>query len=213
MRVDLARIDLASPEEGALAPEERHWLRAVALVQTLATAAVLWALLLSVTPRILAPGDVQPLIMLGAEMLPHGRVVSRARFETWPTLAALATGIAALLAQGLLRRHWRQAGLDHPRPQQRVAESTAVLVCGVVAVALYVARRVLAPPTSFWTSYVPILGGLLELATLFMAWSAVLQAWRTSRPLTREPRLWLGMGLALIPPVVDLAGYLRDWRP
>jgi hypothetical protein len=41
----------------------------------------------------------------------------------------------------------------------------------------------------------------------------VLQAWRASRPLGREWRLWLGIALALIPPVVDLGRYLQGWTP
>jgi hypothetical protein len=216
MKADLARVEgPASHGVGRadLPPDERQWLRAVALVQTLATAAALWAFLLSVTPRLLAPGDVQPLIMLGTTRAEDGRVISHARFETWPTLAAVAMVAVALLAQGLLRRHWRTSGLERPAPQTPIRESAAVLLCGAVAVTLYGVRRVLAPPTSFWTSYVPILGGLLEMAVLFLAWTAVLQAWRTSRPVQRELKLWVGLALALIPPVFDLAEYLRHWKP
>jgi serine/threonine-protein kinase len=211
MKADLEWLDLSAAPTGSgdLPPEERHWLRAVALVETLATAAVLWAFLLSVTPRVLAPGDVQPLIMLRTEPLPDGRVVSPARFETWPTLAAAATIVLAILSQGLLRRHWRQSGLDEPQPQRPVRESTTALACGIAALALYGVRRLLAPPSAFWTSYVPILGGLLEMAVLFVVWTAILEAWRTSRALTRELRLWVGLGLALLPPIVDLAEYLR----
>jgi eukaryotic-like serine/threonine-protein kinase len=217
MRADLVGADVGSAallaSDGALAPDEVHWLRAVALVQALATAAALWAFVSSVTPRVMAPGDVQPLVMLGADRLPDGRLVSHARFETWPILAALAAIVVALVAQGLLRRHWRQAGLDRPRPEGRVAESTLVLACGAIAVGLYAVRRLVAPPGSFWTSYVPIAGGLLELGTLFIAWMTVLQAWRVARPLHREPRLWLGIALALVPPIVDLLRYLREWKP
>jgi serine/threonine protein kinase len=214
MRADLAAVHIfTDTPPSALPDEEQHWLRAVALVQTLATAAMLWAFLLSVTPRVMAPGDVQPLIMIGAETRPDGHVISHARFETWPTLAALATLIVAILSQGLLRRHWRQTGLDEPQPDRRVSESSVVLVCGVAAVSLYAARRLVAAPGAFWTAYVPIVGGLMELATLFISWMAILQAWRMSRPLHREPRLWIGLGLALVPPVLDLARYLQTWTP
>jgi hypothetical protein len=37
---------------------------------------------------------------------------------------------------------------------------------------------------------------------------AILQAWRSSRPLRREWPLWTGAVLALVPPVTDLAGYV-----
>jgi serine/threonine-protein kinase len=217
MRADLEGAEVsASPAtsaDGALLPDERHWLRAVALVQTLATAAALWAFLLSVTPRLLPPGDVPPLIMLGAERAPDGRLVSYARFETWPTLAAVATLVVALVAQGLLRRHWRQSGLDRSQPEGGIPESTAVLVAGAIAAALYAFRRVTAPAGAFWTAYVPILGGVLELGIVFLAWIAVLESWRTSRPLWRSPRLWVGIALALVPPVTDLLRYLQAWHP
>jgi hypothetical protein len=29
----------------------------------------------------------------------------------------------------------------------------------------------------------------------------------------REVRLWAGLALALVPPTVDLATYLRSWTP
>ena len=211
MRADLAAVDLASDAD--LPADERQWLRAVALVQTLATAAIAWAFLLSVTPRVLSPGDVQPLIMLHTERLPDGRVVSRGRFETWPTLAAVGLLVVAVVAQGLLRRHWREAGLEARRSERPVPESGLVLACGLAAVSLYALRRVLAPDGAFWTAYVPIAGGLIELGVVFLAWTAVLQAWRTSRPLAREPLLWAGIALALVPPVVDLAAYLQRWKP
>jgi hypothetical protein len=212
MKAELAAVRLEDAA-GDLPPDERQWIRAVALVQTLATAAVAWAFLLSVTPRVLTPGDVQPLIMLETRVLPDGRVVSYGRFETGPTLAAVALLGIALAAQGLLRRHWRDNGLDVLQPDRPVSESRVVLGIGAVVLGLYIGRRLWAPEGALWRSYLPILGGTLELVVVFLAWSSVLQAWRTSRPLTREPRLWLGIALALVPPVVDLAAYLRHWTP
>lgn len=212
MRGELAAARQEEP--GRLSGEERYWLRAVALVQTLATAVALWAFVLSVTPRVLGPGDLQPLIMLGTERLPDGRVVSRARFETWPTLAALAAVVFALSAQALLRRHWREARLERFQPDDPLPEARAVLACGAVSVGTYVFRRLLETFGIMTASaYIPIIGGLIELAALFFVWTAVLEAWRRHRPLHREARLWLGFSLALVPPAVELTLYLVSWRP
>ncbi len=206
--------DAGQAEPAALPPEEKAWLRAVALVQTLATAVALWAFLVSVTPRVLGPHDVQPLIMLGAQPLPDGRVVSRARFEVWPTLAAVAAVVLALASQGWLRRHLRQAGLEARAPGRPVPAARAVFACGVVAIVVYLVRRLVDPAGGSTASpYVPIVGGLIELTCLYLAWVAFLDARRTGRSLTREVPLWAGLGLALIPPVRDLALYLASWKP
>ncbi len=216
MRHDLeaARGRAAADTAAELGPDERNWRRAVALLQSLATAVALWALLLAVTPRVLAPGEVRPLVMLGTETLADGRIVSRARFETWPALAAVAALVLASAAHGLLRRHWRQAGLDRPQPARPLRASRWVLASGMVSLAVYAARRLFegrALGAAF--PYVPLLGGLIELAALFLFWTAVLEAQRTSRSLAREPALWLGVALALVPPVTELTGYLLAWRP
>ena len=212
MRRDL--LEAGGPEAAPLPTDERQWLRAVALVQTLATAVALWAFLLSVTPKVIGPHEVQPLIMLGAQPLPDGRVVSRARFETWPTLAALAAVVLALGSQGWLRRRFRDAGLEASAPDRPVPAARAVFACGAIAITVYAARRLAGDATgSLAASYVPILGGLLELACLYLAWVAILEAWRTGRPLAREVPLWTGLGLALVPPVRDLALYLARWTP
>jgi serine/threonine-protein kinase len=192
-----------------LLPEQRDWLRAAALVLTLATAVALWALLLSVTPKVIAPGEVQPLIMLRTERLADGRVLSRARFETWPTLAALGAIAVAVAAQGALRRHWRDAQLERPRPDRPVQESRLVLRGGIVAVSVYALRLLFEGRGFEWAfAYIPIVGGVIEIAVVFLFWMAILQAWRASRPLRREWRLWVGALLALVPPVADLAAYV-----
>jgi eukaryotic-like serine/threonine-protein kinase len=194
-----------------LPPDERNWLRAVALLQTLATAVALWAFLLSVTPRSVPSGDVTPLVMIRPEPLPDGRVLSRARFETWPTLAALAAISVAVAGYGVVRRHWRHAGLDRPQPERPVRESRLVLAWGAVSAAVYAVRRLLESRGVDWGFvYVPIFGGLIEIAALFFFWMAILQAWRTSRSLAREWALWLGALLALLPPATDLLRALRQ---
>ena len=213
---EMARaLELFSAGQGAddLLPDQRDWLRAVALVLTLATAVALWALLLSVTPKVIAPAEVQPLIMLRSERLADGRVLSRARFETWPTLAALGAIAVALGAHGALRRHWRDARLERLRPDQPVRESRMVLRLGLTSVSVYGLRLLLEDRGFAWAfAYVPVLGGVIEITTLFFFWMAVLQAWRASRPLRREWRLWTGALLALVPPVADLALYVLTAR-
>jgi serine/threonine-protein kinase len=121
----------------------------------------------------------------------------------------------AVLAYGLLRRHWRDAGLATLTPDRPVRESAQVLGCGLFAVVVYATRRLVveASGRSWLSRYWPILGGLIEITALFLVWVATLQAWRTGRPLRREPRGWLGLGLALFPPVVELLRYLLAWRP
>jgi hypothetical protein len=203
---DLERLGSGTDD---LLPEERNWLRAAALVSTLATAVALWAFLASVTPKVLAPGEVQPLIMVRTERLADGRLLSRARFEVWPSLAALAAGVAALATHAVLRRHWRDARLEAPHPDLPVAESRTVLGLGALSLSVYAVRTLLQgriESTAF--AYVPILGGALETATLFFAWVTILQAWRRSRPLFREWRLAAGLLLALVPPVRDLLSFV-----
>jgi serine/threonine-protein kinase len=211
---EMAR-DLRSARGGGQPPlEERYWLWSAALLQTLAVAAFLWAFVVSMTPKVLAPGDVPPLVMIGAETLPDGRVISRARFEVGPTLSALGMAVLALVGQGLLRRHWREAGLETPAPDQPVAESRHVLRLGVLCLLLYGLRKLReASGVGAGMIYLPLLGGTLETATLFFTWVAILEARRTSRPLARERALWLGLGLALVPPGLELLFYLLGWRP
>jgi eukaryotic-like serine/threonine-protein kinase len=213
MRAALAAVG-ALDEAEELAPEERHFLLTVALLHTLATAAALWALLTSLTPRVLAPGDTGPLIMLGTERLDDGRLVSRARFETWPTLSAVALVGLALAAQGLLRRHWREGHLERAAPERAVPQSRTVLALGLTSLGLYAIRKLLeVARIATISAYVPIVGGLLELAAVLFVWTVVLEAWRTGRPLRREKRLWVGLALALVAPVTEMLLYLRAWRP
>lgn len=199
------------PPAAALQPEERLWQAAVALAATVATAALLWAFLLSITPRVLAPGEAAPLTMLPPELLPDGRALSRARFETWPTLFAVVLSGLAAAAAGLLRRHWRHAGLLSSAPSSPIRASRAVLGLALAGAGLYLLRLASAP--SPLASLIPILGGLLELAIVFFAWLALLEAWRVGRPLRREWPLWTGLALALVPPILELGGYLQRWQP
>ncbi len=195
-----------------LPPEERSFVQAVAILQSISTALALWAFLVSVTPKRFAAGEVLPLISLGNETLPDGRVLSRARFETGWTLVALGAFALALTAYGFLRRHWRLAGLERARPERPLRPAARVFWIGALAIAVYGVRRLLEDGGFAWaTRYMPLLGGIIEVAALFLFWASVLEAWRTARPLRREPFLWAGCALALLPPVLELLRALRTW--
>ncbi|MFL5321610.1 MAG: serine/threonine protein kinase [Myxococcaceae bacterium] len=193
-----------------LPPDERLWLRAVALVLTAALGTALWALVLSLTPKILEPNEQVPLISIAAEKLPDGRLLSRVRFEPAPFLMALVVGGLALGAYGMLRRHWRLEGLDQPKPEQPVPESRIVFGVGVVACLLYATRKTLeaahlfAPSAPGARAYVPLFGGALETIALYFFFIALLEMKRTSRPYSSERLLLFGMAIALIPPVTDM---------
>lgn len=201
-------------EEG-LAPDEGSFLRAVAAVLTVASAVAIWAIYLCIMPRAIPASEVEPLAMIpqGAP-LADGRVVTLARFLPAPVLAAVGANALALLVYGFLRRHWRREGLDIERPELSVASSRWVLALGAFNLAGFL-FRLAAEQTSLraWTAYVPILGGLSEAFTIYLAWLSALELWRRSRPLYREWRLWLGLALSAVPPVSEYFRYLREWSP
>ena len=211
-RRDLEAAATGAPG-GGLPSEERIFVRAVAILQAVSTAVALWAFLASVTPKMISAGDVMPLISIGNETRPDGRIVSRARFETGWTLAALGTFAPAITAYGFLRRHWRRSGLERASPQRPLPESMRVFAIGVLALAVYSVRILLQRRGYGWAGYIVLLGGVIEVAALFYFWMSVLEGWRTSRPLHREPLLWLGCALALYPPVLELLAFLRSWQP
>lgn len=211
-RVLPALVPRAVPS--ALNPEERSWLRAVALTLAGATAVSLYAVLLSVTPRVLEASDNLPFVVFDARTLPDGHVFTRARFETWPTLGAAAAWAAALLAYGIIRSHWRRAGLEVATPDTPLGSVRPVLRVALILDGLFGMRLVLEHTAlGGVATYLPILGGVLELGMVYFAWVAILEAWRTSRPLTREPWLWVGVGFALIPPLVTSLRLLNGVAP
>ncbi len=208
----------AEPSAGGGAGEpdgvDALWRRAAAAVCTLATAVSLWALVACLTPRILPADGVAPLVMVGAERLPDGRLVSRARFEVGPILIALAAWGGAAAAVALLRRHWHRGGLDRPEPGRPLEQSSRLFQWGGLCTILYLARKG-GEALGFTAAsvYIPLVGGVLELGVLLWFWNALLEAWRIRRPLEREPRLWAGLALALFPPVVEFAQFLSAWTP
>jgi len=197
---------LLPPTPLELPDDERLWMRAVALVQTVSVAAVLWAGLLCLTPRESFPDDVPPLVSLGVKHRPDGRVYTRARFETVPVLLSLACFGGALGVTALLRRHWRKEGLDVPKPDVALPQSRWVLVLGTAALGIYLLRSMLLPSGAVAPgrmSFVPVVGGLWLLTVWYAAAYTLLEAQRVGRPWSREPRLWAGLFFAAIPPVVD----------
>jgi serine/threonine-protein kinase len=197
-----------------LPPEEQSWQRAVALVLAGATAIALYALLVSVTPRTLDAGDALPFVTLGAEPRPGGRLFTRARFETWPVLAAATAFAVALAAYGLLRRHWRRSGLDVATPERPLPATRSLLaLAGVIMAGFFLRLGLDGAGLQRLSSYMPVLGGVLELGMVYLLWVGVLESRRTARLLRREPLLWLAVGLSLFPPIVSFARILAGRAP
>jgi serine/threonine-protein kinase len=194
------------PQPSELPPDERIWIRAVAMLQSISTAVALWAFVVSVTPRVIASSDVLPLILLYRRTMPDGSIFTLARFEMWWTMAALATFGIAITAYGFLRRHWRQSGLETREPDRAVPESRRVVAFGILSILVYGVRLLLESRGHDWAAaYAPIVGGVILVLALFYLWVSILSAWRISRPLRREFWLWFGFGTALVPPVVQLS--------
>ena len=198
----LSRVQAAVAAD-ELPPEERSWLVAVALLSAVATAIALYAFVMSFTPRVMERDQaLTGLVTFGDEPLPDGRILTSARFEIGPILGAAVAIAVALLAHGLLRRHWRQAGWEIPRPDRPLAASRKVFGIGVVLFGGYLVRQLLATAGArSAVAYIPVLGGVFELAMLYFFWAAALEAQRVARPLRREPLLFIGLALSLIPPV------------
>jgi hypothetical protein len=208
--LDAARTEPGKPRElAALRPDEEGWMRAVALTLGGATALSIYATLASITPRVVNADDVNPFFVFGIVPLAGGKVFTRARFEAIPALAAAFGWIVALAAYAALRFHWRSAKLelhapDRPLPYTRDLLRTAAVVLSVFVFKLVMVR--LGWPSA--GTYVPVLGAVLELMVLYTVWLAVLESLRTARPLQREPMLWIGLGLALLPPGVEFVQVL-----
>jgi eukaryotic-like serine/threonine-protein kinase len=201
----LGTSSTTQPASPLLHAEEQSWLRAVALTLAGATAVSLYAALRSVTPRILDASENLPFAVFEAQRLPDGRLATRARFETWPTLWAAAAWAVAIMAYGLLRGHWRRAGLDVTTPEQPLAGTRLVVRMALVLNGLFGLHLLFElTPLRPWLVYIPILGGVLELGMVYLVWAAVLEALRTQRLLRREPLLWLSALASLLPPGIAL---------
>jgi eukaryotic-like serine/threonine-protein kinase len=208
---DLRALEAALGTAQALPPDERSWMHAVAFVQTAAIATVLWAALLSLTPRVLEKNDLLPLVAYGTQTVADGQVMTRARFETGAVLVALVVVAVAIAATAALRRHWRLEGLDRADPQPPLEQGRLIFGLGVFTLAAYGVRLwavskgyvlgMEAGPS--WLSYLPFFGGVLEVVVLFFSVLAVLEATRRQRPLVKEPWLLVGQLIALVPPAAE----------
>ena len=199
----LALSQVTLEKAGALPTEEQLWSRAVAVSMTVAFAAIAWAGVVSLTPRVHAAGDVPPLVALGTRVLPDGRLYTQARFETGWILAAAALFGVALAAVGALRAHWRKSGLTTARPLGPLPWARATFFTGAFALSTYLTRIALLGSHSTVAAYIPLCGGALILAVTWFASLARLEAWRLGRRLLREPAWVLGVIAGAIPPVVD----------
>lgn len=199
----LALSQVTLEESGALPADEQLWSRAVAVSMTVSFAAIAWAGVVSLTPRLHAAGDVPPLVALGTRVLDDGRLYTKARFETGWILAAGALFGVALAAVGALRQHWRKTGLTTARPSGPLPFARATFLAGGFALATYLARAAVLGPGASLSAYVPLAGGALLLAVAYFASLARLEAWRLGRQLHREPAWVLGVIAGSVPPVVD----------
>jgi serine/threonine-protein kinase len=205
-----ARVSKPRDSDDDLPPEERIWRGAVALLAAVATAIAIYAVVVSLTPRAFAPGEALPLTTFGRQ-LSDGRVLTRAHFEVWPTLGATVAIAFALVGYGLLRRHWRLAGMDRPAPERRLPGARRLQRLGIFLFVMFLVREALARAGAIAVaSYIPVIGGSFELAMLYLFWDTALESQRTSRSLLREPRLWIGVALSLFPPAFHLVRLLTD---
>jgi hypothetical protein len=199
-----------APAANTLPPHERQWQRAVAVLASVSAALGLWAMLECVQPRVMTAGDAHPLVMFGTRPLADGRLYSPARFETLAVLIALGGLAPTLFAYGMLRRHWRRAGLDRPDPDRAVPQGRRLLFAGLLALVTYgIKNALVAAGLAAVGVYAPLGGGLIEIFALYFFCDGLLECQRRARPLGREPLLLAGFLLALAPPAIELLGYLR----
>lgn len=208
------RIDrLVSRGEAEELPSEYPSLAAGAsLAGTIASACVLWVLYESFSPERIPLEQVRPLVMLTYGPPVDERALVLAQFRIGPTLLAAFAVALMLMGYAAVRRYWRVHGLERPNPERPVARAKTVLALGIFQCAAYLGRVVLLGDSPF-AAIVPVLGGLVELVTLWFFWSTLLEMQRIHRPWAREGWLWVGISFALVPPVSDMARHFLSWLP
>ena len=192
--------------------DERTWRRVAALALTACTGIGLAAFVTCITPVVLEANEVRPLVMSGLESLPDGRVVSRMRFEEGPILGAVLAAAGGAAVWALVLRHWRLEGLTR-RFEGEAPQGAPMLALGVVTVLSWAVRHGWEGWLGQQIVLIPLLGGLLEVVCLWLFWSGLLEVARTGRSVLRQPRLLIGMGLALVPPIFALVEFLANWSP
>lgn len=208
------RLVPPAPDPRRLDTDDRNLIRGLALILVATTATGLWAVVTSLTPRILDPSDVHPLLMVVLDPLPGGKVVSRVRFEIWPALALVIGASASFAAWTMLRRHWSREGLLGGPPDPVLARDGKLLLVGAIASSLYALRLALESMGQRWLSVViPVLGGPLEFLAFYLFWVLLVEASRSGRSLAGAWKLWLGLVLALIPPAHNFLHFLWVWTP
>jgi hypothetical protein len=106
----------------------------------------------------------------------------------------------------MLRRHWRTYGFDRPAPEQPIATSNTVFYLGLGLSGTFAINKLLehtVPLVRTLAPYFPVFGGMFEFVLLYLVWLSLLEAKRTERPLRREPRLWIGFGIGILPPATE----------
>jgi hypothetical protein len=205
---ELEAVQLGRGDEDALPPEDATWVFAVAILLSVATAVAIFALVASLTPRIVPESEAMPLVAFGARRLADGRVFTLARFEVWPMLGAALASALALAAYALLLAHFRRAGLDIAEPNRKLDGTRGVFRFGGFIFAMgWVREGFVWAGAPTIANYMPVLGGVLEFMMLHRFWTVVLEARRKRRSLVKEPLLWVGLALALMPPLYH---FFRD---
>lgn len=194
-----------------LPPEELTLQRAAAGVLTAASGVVLGAFLRCVTPKVLDADGAQPLVMLGLETLPDGRLLSRARFEEGAVLGAVGASAVGGLVWALLVGHWRRSG--YLTEGGRVPQVRPLAVFASLAVIWAGLRHALVPAEGAFAPFVPVLGGGLELLCLAFFWMGALEAARRSRTVLQVWPLPFWLGVATLPPIWSLWIWLQSWKP
>ena len=87
------------------------------------------------------------------------RPAGAAHFEVWPTLGATVAIAFALVGYGLLRRHWRLAGMDRPAPERRLPGARRLQRLGIFLFVMFLVREALARAGAIAVaSYIPVIG-------------------------------------------------------
>jgi hypothetical protein len=189
--------------------EEIYWTGSVALVKTIATAVAIWAVAASLKPRVVTDAEST----WGPVWTEAGKQVSRARFEPALTIGALVAIFGAFAFHGVLRAHWRRAGLFLDAPDRPVENSRWILVFGVASGALCAARWGI-PGLSVAVQTMLLAGSLLtNVALWFFVFLTALSCERARRPFWREWKLWAGLFLGFGPLVMEFVRWTLLWVP